>query len=151
MMLPAGGSRFKVAALPSPSLRSVPRGPPSRAGTAMTSHLPAHKAKNPSALTGDDLEALDPLHTQLDDIAGQGRWTYQLTVTGATFAPLIHVTADWQLLEYRSAGRPLRRVLTSGRAMGAMSSSHPLPACADGRRPCARLHHDHDTHGGRGS
>ena len=41
---------------------------------------------------------------------------------GATFAPLIHVTADWQLLEYRGAGRPLRRVLISGWAMGATVS-----------------------------
>ena len=130
VMLPAGGPRFKVAALPSPSLRSVPRGPPSRAGPAMTPDLPAHQGKNPSALTGDDLAPLDPLHAQLDDIAGQGRWSYQLTVTGATFAPLIHVTADWQLLEYRYAGRLLRRVLTSGRAMGATVSdaSHALVA-----------------------
>ena len=41
---------------------------------------------------------------------------------GATFAPLIHVTVDWQLLEYRGAGRPLRLVLTSSRAMGATVS-----------------------------
>ena len=119
VMLPAGGPRFKVAALPSPSLRSVPRGPLPRAGPAMTPDLPAH---HPSALASDDLDALDPIHAQLDDIAGQGRWSYQLTVTGATFAPLIHVTADWQLLEYHYAGRPLRRVLTSGRAMGATVS-----------------------------
>ena len=119
VMLPAGGPRFKVAALPSPSLRSVPRGPLPRARPAMTPDLPAH---HPSALASDDLEPLDPIHAQLDDIAGQGRWSCQLTVTGATFAPLIHVTADWQLLEYRYAGRPLRRVLTSGRAMGATVS-----------------------------
>jgi hypothetical protein len=119
VMLPAGGPRFKVAALPSPSLRSVPRGRPPRAGAAMTPDLPAH---DPSALASDDLAALDPLHAQLDDIAGQGRWSYQLTVTGATFAPLIHVTVDWQLLEYHYAGRPLRRVLTTGRAVSATVS-----------------------------
>ncbi len=85
----------------------------------MTPDLPAH---HPSPLVSDDLDDLDPLHAQLDDIAGQGRWSYQLTVTGATFAPLIHITADWQLLEYHYAGRPLRRVLTTGRAMGATAS-----------------------------
>jgi hypothetical protein len=122
VMLPAGGPRFKVAALPSPSLRSVPRGRLPRAGPAMTPHLPAHQDKYPSGLVSDDLEPLDPLHAQLDDIAGQGRWSYQLTVTGATFAPLIHVTADWQLLECHHADRPLRRVLTTGRAMGATVS-----------------------------
>ena len=68
------------------------------------------------------LEPFDSVHAQLDEIAGQGRWSYQLTVTGATFAPVIHVTADWQLLEYHYAGRPLRRVLTTGRAMGATVS-----------------------------
>ena len=118
-MLPAGGPCFKVAALPSPSLRSVPRGRPPRAGPAMTPDLPADHL---SALASDDLEALDRIHAQLDGIAEQGRWTYQLTVTGATFARLIHVTADWQLVEYHYAGRPLRRVLTSGRAMGATVS-----------------------------
>ena len=119
VMLPAGGPRFKVAALPSPSLRSVPRGALPRAGPAMTPDL---SAQHPSALASDDPEPFDPVHAQLDDIVGQGRWSYQLTVTGATFAPVVHVTADWQLLEYRYAGRPLRRVLTTGRAMGATVS-----------------------------
>jgi hypothetical protein len=85
----------------------------------MTPHLPAHDGTSPSALASGDLDALDRIHAQLDDIAGQGRWSYQLTVTGATFAPLVHVAADWQLLEYHYAGRRLRRVVTSGRAMGA--------------------------------
>lgn len=76
------------------------------------------------------MDVLDRIHAQLDDIAGRGRWSYQLTVTGATFAPLVHVTADWQLVEYRYAGRPLRRVLTSGRAIGATVSDglHALVA-----------------------
>ena len=82
----------------------------------MTPHLPADPQ---SAVARHNVDVLDRIHAQLDDIAGQGRWSYQLTVTGATFAPLVHVTADWQLVEYRYAGRPLRRVLSSGRAMGA--------------------------------
>jgi hypothetical protein len=118
-MLPAGHQRFKVAALPSPSLRSVPRSQPPCAGAAMTPDLPTDRL---SALASDDPYAFDLLHAQLDEIAGQGRWSYQLTVTGATFAPLIHISADWQLLEYHYAGRPLRRVVTSGRAMGATVS-----------------------------
>ncbi len=130
VILPAGRPRFKVAALPSPSLRSVPHGRPAGAGPAMTPHLPAHQDENPSALASDDLDALDRLHAQLDSIAGQGRWSYQLTVTGATFAPLVHISADWQLLEYRYAGRPLRRVVTTGRVMGATVSDalHALVA-----------------------
>ena len=116
VMLPAGRPRFKVAALPSPSLRWVPRDRPASAPPAMTPHLPADPQ---SVVARDNVDVLDRIHAQLDDIAGQGRWSYQLTVTGATFAPLVHVTADWQLVEYRYAGRPLRRVLSSGRAMGA--------------------------------
>ena len=85
----------------------------------MTPHLPADP---PSAIARDRVDVLDRIHAQLDDIAGQGRWSYQLTVTGAAFAPLVHVTADWQLVEYRYAGRPLRRVLSCGGAMGATVS-----------------------------
>ena len=70
VMLLAGGPRFKVAALPSPSLCSVPRGRLPRAGPAMTPDLPAHQGKYPSVFASDDLEPLDPLHAQLDDIAG---------------------------------------------------------------------------------
>jgi hypothetical protein len=55
----------------------------------------------------------------LDEIAGQGRWRYQFTITGATFAPLIHVAADWQLVENHYADRPLRHELATGRALGA--------------------------------
>jgi hypothetical protein len=122
VILPTGRPRFKVAALPSPSLRSVPHGCPSGADPAMTPQLPAHQGENPSALASDDVDALDRIHAQLDEISGQGRWSCQLTVTGATFAPLIHVTTDWQLLEYHYADRPLRRVVTTGRAMGATVS-----------------------------
>jgi hypothetical protein len=127
VMLPAGRQRFKVAALPSPSLRWVPRGRPPCAGPAMTSDLPAD---HPSALASDHPDALDLLHAQLDEIAGQGRWSYQLTVTGATFAPLIHITADWQLVEYHYADRPLRHELATGRAIGATVSDalHALVA-----------------------
>ena len=116
VMLPAARQRCKVAALPSPSLRSVPHSRPPCAGPAMTPDLPADHL---SALARDDPYAFDLLHAQLDEIAGQGRWSYRLTVSGATFAPLIHITADWQLVEYHYADRPLRRVVTSGRAMGA--------------------------------
>jgi hypothetical protein len=93
----------------------------------MTPDLPADHL---SALASDDPYAFDLLHAQLDDIAGQGRWSYQLSVSGATFAPLIHISADWQLLEYHYAGRPLRRVVTSGRAIGATVSDalHALVA-----------------------
>jgi len=127
VMLPARRLRFKVAVLPSPSLRSVPRDRPPCAGPAMTPHLLVAPG---STVIRDDMDVLDRIHAQLDDIAGRGRWSYQLTVTGATFAPLVHVTADWQLVEYRYAGRPLRRVLTSGRAMGATVSDglHALVA-----------------------
>jgi len=121
VMLPARRPRFKVAALPSPSLRSVPHGRSSCADPAMTPQLPAHQGNNPTALS-DEVNAFERIHAQLDEIAGQGRWSYQLTVTGATFAPLIHVTAEWQLVEFHYAGRPLRRVLMSGRAMGATVS-----------------------------
>jgi hypothetical protein len=118
VMLP-GRQRFKVASLPSPSLRSVPRGRPPGAGPAMTSLLPADHA---SAVAGDAPDALALLHAQLDEIAGQGRWSYQLAVTGATFAPLVHVAADWQLVEYHYADRPLRHELATGRATGATVS-----------------------------
>jgi hypothetical protein len=109
VMLPAGRQRFKVAALPSPSLRSVPRSRPTCAGPAMTPDLPA---EHPSALATD----------HPDEIAGRGRWSYHLAVTGARFAPLIHVTADWELVEYHYADRPLRHVLATGRAIGATVS-----------------------------
>jgi hypothetical protein len=119
VMLPAGRQRFKVAALPSPSLRSVPRSRPTCAGPAMTPDLPADHL---SALARDDPYAFDLLHARLDEIAGQGRWSYRLTVSGATFAPLIDVSADWQLVEYRYADRPLRHELATGRAIGATVS-----------------------------
>jgi hypothetical protein len=82
----------------------------------MTPQLPAD---HPSPLTSETPDALGRIHAQLDEIAGQGRWSYQLTVTGATFAPVIHVTADWQLVEYHYADRPLRYELATGRALGA--------------------------------
>jgi hypothetical protein len=85
----------------------------------MTPDLPADHL---SALARDDPYAFDLLHAQLDEIAGQGRWSYRLTVSGATFAPLIHVSADWQLVESRYADRPLRHELATGRAIGATVS-----------------------------